>query len=80
MNSKSILEKIKNMNKKTIYSASLAFALAILGIGYMTFGKENSYAAVPKAEVPVQVSAVTIEPRSIDAVISVAGTLNSKNT
>ncbi len=80
MNSKSILEKIKNMNKKTIYSASLAFTLAILGIGYMTFGKENSYAAVPKAEVPVQVSAVTIEPRSIDAVISVAGTLNSKNT
>ena len=80
MNSKSILEKIKNMNKKTIYSASLAFALAILGIGYMTFGKENSYAGVPKVEVPVHVSAVTVEPRSIDAVVSAAGTLNSKNT
>lgn len=80
MNFNNIKDKIKTLDKKTIYSASIAFTLAILGIGYMTFGKENSYAAVPKTEVPVQVSTITVEPKTIDAMVSVAGTLNSKNT
>lgn len=80
MDIKIIKEKIKSINKKTVYSASLAAALVILGIGYMTFGKENSYAAVPKTEIPIPVSAFTVENRTIDAVISAAGALNSKNT
>jgi RND family efflux transporter MFP subunit len=80
MNINAIKEKITNMDKKIIYSASIAAALAVLGIGYMTFGKENSYAGVTKAEVPIQVSAVTVENRTIDSVLSAAGTLNSKNT
>ena len=80
MDIKSIKEKIKNMDAKIIYSASLAAALVILGIGYIAFGKENSYAAVPQAEIPIQVSAFTIENKTIDAVISAAGALNSKNT
>jgi RND family efflux transporter MFP subunit len=80
MNINSIMKKIKTMDKKVVFSASIAAALVVLGIGYMTFGKETSYASVPKAEVPIQVSAVTAENSTIDAVLSAAGTLNSKNT
>ncbi len=80
MDINTIKEKMKSMDKKIIYSASVAFAVAILGVGYMSFGKSNSYAGVPKTETPVQVSAVTIEPKTIDAVMTAAGALNSKNT
>ncbi len=80
MNIKPVTDKIKSMDKKIIYSASIVTALAVLGTGYVFFGKENSYAGVPKTELPIQVSAITIEPRTIDAGISAAGALNSKNT
>jgi RND family efflux transporter MFP subunit len=80
MNIKTIQEKIKSSDKKFIYAASIAAAIAVLGIGYMTFGKVDSYANVPKAEEPVQVSTITVEPKTIDAVVSAAGSLNSKNT
>ncbi len=51
-----------------------------LASGYAFFGKENSYANVPKAEEPVSVTTMTVEPKTIDAVVSAAGALNSRNT
>jgi RND family efflux transporter MFP subunit len=67
------------MDKKIIYAASIVAAIAAIGIGYLTFGKDNSYANAPKAEVPVQVSTITVEPKQIDTVVSAAGSLNSRN-
>ncbi len=68
MDIKILKEKMKNMNKKIVYTASFVAALVVLGIGYISFGKENSYAAVPKTEIPIPVSAFTVENRTIDAV------------
>jgi len=68
------------MNNKVIAGATVGVAVAVLGFSYMTFGKSSSYASVPKSENPVHVSTIMVEPRTIDAVVSAAGTLNSKNT
>jgi RND family efflux transporter MFP subunit len=73
-------EKIKTMNKKIVYGISLAVAGAVLGAGYLFFREENSYAEAPKAEAPVSVAAVIVEPRIIDSVVTAAGVLSSKNT
>jgi RND family efflux transporter MFP subunit len=80
MDVQNIKEKMKIMNKKVIAGASVGLAVSVLGFGYMTFGKSSSYANVPKSEDPIQVSIITAEPRTIDSVMSAAGTLSSKNT
>ncbi len=77
---KKAMEKISSLDKKFVYGMSVAAVIAALGAGYAFFGRETSYASVPKAETPVQVSAITVEPKRIDAVVSAAGTLNSRNT
>jgi len=80
MNMINITEKIKALDKRIIYGASVATALALLGAGYMIFGKDDSYASVPKVEAPVSVTTMMVEPRTVDAVVSAAGTLSSRNT
>jgi RND family efflux transporter MFP subunit len=81
MNIMTIKEKISSIDKNKLYGASVIFALAILGAGYGLFGKDTSYAeASKKVEAPVTVSAMTIVPKSINAVVSAVGTLNSRNT
>jgi RND family efflux transporter MFP subunit len=80
MDIRTIKEKIKSMDKKVIYGVSIAAALGILTAGYALFGKENGYADAPKPETPIEVSAVTVEPKTIDSVISAVGTLNSRNS
>jgi len=81
MNIFTIKEKISLIDKKKLYGASVVFALAILGVGYGLFGKDTSYAeASKKVEAPIPVSTVTIAPKTIDAVVSAVGTLNSQNT
>ena len=80
MNIKTISEKIKTMDKKLLYGASIISALAVLAAGYALFGKENSYASVTKEEAPVSVTTITVEPKTVDAVVSAAGALSSKNT
>ncbi len=52
----------------------------MLGAGYLFFREENSYAEAPKAEAPVSVAAVIVEPKIIDSVVTAAGALSSKNT
>jgi len=71
------MNKIK---KPWIYIISITTAIAVLGAGYLFFREENSYAEAPKADAPVSVEAVIVEPRTIDSVVTAAGTLNSKNT
>jgi RND family efflux transporter MFP subunit len=72
-------EKIKNLDRKVLYGAAVIASLAVLAGGYAFFGKDESFANVPKTEPPVQVAAVTIEPKSIDSMVSAAGALSSKN-
>ncbi|MCK9420362.1 MAG: efflux RND transporter periplasmic adaptor subunit [Nitrospirae bacterium] len=80
MNIKTITDKIQTMNKKIVYGISITAAIAVLGAGYMIFGKENSYAETPKSEAPVSVSVVIVEQKTIDSVVTAAGALNSRNT
>jgi RND family efflux transporter MFP subunit len=80
MNINLIFEKIKTANKKQLYTGSIGAALIILGIAYFVFGNRNGYATIQKSEAPIVVTAVTLEPRTIDAVVSAAGTLSSRNT
>ena len=80
MNIIMIQDKIKTMDKKIVYGISIVAAIAVLGAGYMIFGKENSYAEATKQETPATVSAITVEPRTIDSVVTAAGALSSKNT
>jgi RND family efflux transporter MFP subunit len=80
MNIKTITDKIKTMNRKVLYGFFIVAAVAVLGAGYLFFGKENSYAETSKAEPPMSVASVTVEPRTIDSVITAAGALSSKNT
>jgi len=69
------------MDKNKLYGAVIVTGFAILGLGYGLFGKETSYAeASKKVEAPTPVSFVTIVPKSIDAVVSAVGTLNSRNS
>src|SRR3990172_872117 len=79
MNIKTLQDKIKSMDKKFIYASSIAAVITVLGTGYMLFGKDNSYAETPKEEPPVSVNAFTVEPQTIDAVVTAAGALSSRN-
>jgi RND family efflux transporter MFP subunit len=70
------MNKIK---KPWIYIISITAAIAVLGAGYMMFGKGNSYAEAPKVEAPLSVAAVIVEPSAIDSVVTAAGALSSRN-
>jgi membrane fusion protein, multidrug efflux system len=79
MNIKTITDKIKIMDKKIIYAVSVIAAAAMLGAGYMMLGKDNSYAGT-KEEAPVTVTAVMVEPGTVDSVVTAAGALSSRNS
>lgn len=79
MNTQKIIEKMTRMNKKLIAGATVCVAVAVLIIGYITFGKNSSYASIPKSDDPVHVSTITIEPMTIDMAVFAVGTLNAKN-
>ncbi len=80
MNIKTIKEKINNMNKKAVYSGSVALAIALLVAVHLIMSKESSYAETHKPDAPVSVNAVTVEPKTIDSVVTSAGALSSRNT
>jgi RND family efflux transporter MFP subunit len=71
---------MNNIKKPWIYIISITVGLAVLGAGYLFFGKENSYAEAPKAEAQVPVSVVIIEPKTLDSVVTAAGSLSSRNS
>jgi len=80
MNFATIKGIIKALDRKIVYGVSLSASIAVLGAGYMAFGKSNTYAETPKTEAPVSATAITVEPRTIDAVVTAAGALSSRNT
>jgi len=81
MNITTFTRKFKIMNKKMIYSGSVIAAVALLVVGHLILSRENSYAEAPrKVETAVTVNAVTVEPKTIDSVVSAAGALSSRNT
>lgn len=81
MEIKTVMEKIKRMDKKRVYAALAGLALTVLAAGYALFGKNDSYASGPKEELqPIAATAVTIEPQMLDSVLSASGTLSSRNT
>jgi RND family efflux transporter MFP subunit len=80
MNISLIKDRIKSMDRKIIYGASLAAVLGMLTAGYALFGKKDGYAGPQHQEAPVEVAAITVSPITVDSVISAAGTLNSRNT
>ncbi len=75
-----ITDKIKTMDKKIIFVFSVIAAAAMLGAGYMMLEKDNSYAGTPKEEAPVSVTAVMVEPGTVDSVVTTAGALSSRNS
>jgi RND family efflux transporter MFP subunit len=76
-----LTERIMTLDKKVLYGVSVVTVLAVLAAGYALFGNNDSYAgAQKKAEAPVSVKALTVEPETIDAVVSATGALSSKNT
>jgi RND family efflux transporter MFP subunit len=79
MNAKKIIEMIKLLDKKIIYGASIAAALTVFAAGYGFFGEDESYAEAKKVEAPITVRMMTIEPKSVDAVVAASGALASKN-
>lgn len=79
MNFQIVKEKIIRNDRKIIAGASLMTAAALLAIGTMTFGNSSHERNLRPAQAPVSVSTVTIEPKNVDAVVSAAGTLSSRN-
>ena len=75
-----IKNKIKTMDKKTLYGISILASIAVLGAGYMMFGKETTDTETPKQEASVTVNAFTVVPQTIDSVVTAAGALSSRNT
>ncbi len=75
-----ITDAIKTMNRRKLYISSF-IALAVVVVSIFTLGKKDAgYADMTKKEEPLTVTAVTVEPEIVDAVVSAAGALNSKNT
>jgi RND family efflux transporter MFP subunit len=81
MNSTTIKDKIRTLDKKVLYGASMITVFTMLAAGYTLLGNKESYASTEKkSEAPVSVKAITVEPKTIDAVVSAAGAVSSKNT
>jgi RND family efflux transporter MFP subunit len=79
MNITTIKEKVRSFNRKTLAGISMGTAVVLLVAGYAVFGKDVVHAE-PKAEAPVSVSALVVEPRTIESVVTAAGALTSRNT
>ena len=75
-----IKEAIKTMDRKKLYVSSF-IALVVVVVSIFTLGKKDAgYADMSRQQEPVAVTAVTVEPEIVDAAVSAAGALNSKNS
>jgi RND family efflux transporter MFP subunit len=73
--------KFRELDKKALIAGIAVIALAaIAGIGYRIAGKQAGTAGPPAAAEPVAVPVVTVEPRTIESVVTAAGALTSRNT
>lgn len=79
MNMQIVKEKVMQMDMKVIAGVLIAVAV-LLGIGTMSFGKSRQEHKPAQEESSTPVSVMTVEPRKIDAMVSAAGALSSRNT
>ena len=79
MDSKTIMHTIAGLSRTTRIGLSLGVAAALAAAGTLAFSRTDGHAAAAKADAPVTASAVTVQPRTIDAVVTAAGALSSKN-
>ncbi len=81
MDIKKVQGKKRLAEKKIIYGASIIAVVSLVGIGSLTFGKVSHEArSTRKDGEPLTVTTITVAPNTIDAGISAAGALTSKNT
>jgi len=74
-----IQEAIKTMDRKKLYISSF-IVLAVIVVSIFTLGKKDAgYADISRQQEPITVTAVTVEPEIVDAAVSAAGALNSRN-
>ncbi len=74
-----VKEMIKTVDKKRMYGVLIIAVVTAAGFSSMTFGKTSHEPGVTRPELPLEVSAATIQPRTVDSIVSAAGTLNSRN-
>jgi RND family efflux transporter MFP subunit len=74
-----IFEKIRNLNRKTAVTMLVVLVLGAVGTASLTFGKPRQENKQSEAA-PVPVSVMTVQSMKIDAVVTGAGVLNSRNT
>ncbi|MHB8845045.1 MAG: efflux RND transporter periplasmic adaptor subunit [Nitrospirota bacterium] len=79
MNSKDIINTIAGLSTKARIGMAAGAVAALIVAGSLSFGKTDGHAAAAKDEAPVTASAVTVQPRTIDSVVTAAGALASKN-
>ncbi len=75
-----ILERINALNRKVLYGVSSVVFMVLLVIVYLISGEGKRHANQPLVEAPVAVTTITVEPRTINAQASAAGSLASKNS
>jgi RND family efflux transporter MFP subunit len=80
MNITTLKEKITSLNKKTLAGISIGGAIILFASGSMIFARQEGHATALKADEPVAVSVLTVEPRTIESVVTAAGALTSRNT
>jgi multidrug efflux pump subunit AcrA (membrane-fusion protein) len=79
MDIKTVMNSIAGLNKKSRIGISLGVAAALVAAGSLAFSRTEGHAAAAKAEAPVTASAITVQSRTIDSVVTAAGALASKN-
>jgi RND family efflux transporter MFP subunit len=75
-----ITDKIKTMNKKTLYGVSIATVVAVGAAGYLLLDGGNGHATATKQEASVAVPVLTVRNETIESVVTAAGALTSRNT
>jgi RND family efflux transporter MFP subunit len=80
MNRETLIEKIRPLDKKILYTGLLGAGLVLFGAGYILFGRGYGYAKTTMVEPSLTVTAVAVEPEILDATVSAAGALSSRNT
>jgi membrane fusion protein (multidrug efflux system) len=79
MDIKTVMNSIAGLSKKSRVGISLGVVAAMVAAGSLAFSRTEGHAAAAKAEAPVTASAITVQSRTIDSVVTAAGALASKN-
>jgi RND family efflux transporter MFP subunit len=79
MNMQSVIDRSKGLDKRILTGAALV-AVVLVGLGSIGFGKASHEPRAVKEEALVSAVVVTVEPQTVQAVVSAAGALSSRNS